>query len=105
MCSHYPGSIACLQKIEALASRSVTQARDVFDLHLLWSEERMRQIKPQINPQRAAAAAQNTATLSFDHFKSQVIPYLQPDDQSLYDSPDVWEHMQIDLMEKLENLA
>jgi hypothetical protein len=65
----------------------------------------MSQIKPQINPQRVAAAVQNTATLSFAHFKSQVIPYLQPDDQNLYESPDVWEHMQIDLMDKLENLA
>ncbi|MCK4707842.1 MAG: nucleotidyl transferase AbiEii/AbiGii toxin family protein, partial [Gammaproteobacteria bacterium] len=34
-CNHYPGEYAVMQKIQALAGRPATQARDVFDLYLL----------------------------------------------------------------------
>lgn len=104
MCPHYPGMIACRQKIEALAMRSVTQARDVFDLYLLGSDECLHQIRSQIDPHLVTAATTNLASLSFEHFQSQVVPYLHPEDQRIYASPDVWDQMQITLMEKLERL-
>ncbi|MDZ4200289.1 MAG: nucleotidyl transferase AbiEii/AbiGii toxin family protein [Kiritimatiellia bacterium] len=102
MCPHYPGAIACRQKIEALASRSVTQARDVFDLWLLGSDEPLRQARASLNPAQVASASRNLASLSYDHFQSQVIPYLSPDDQHLYGSAEAWDRMQIELMDKLE---
>ena len=37
-CRHYPGKIAVAQKIKALADRTVTQARDVFDFTILFTE-------------------------------------------------------------------
>ena len=36
-CRHYPGEVAVVQKIKALAGRTVTQARDVFDLAILFT--------------------------------------------------------------------
>lgn len=35
-CSHYTGGAAVVQKVRALAGRPVTQARDVFDLAILF---------------------------------------------------------------------
>ncbi len=101
LCSHYPAGIACRQKIEALATRAVPQARDVFDLWLLGSAERLCQARAEIDPGIRETAATNLASLSFDHFRGQVLPYLNPDDQRAYASADVWERMQLELMERL----
>ena len=101
LCSHYPAWVACRQKIEALATRAVPQARDVFDLWLLGTEERVRQARAALDPGVREAAATNLASLSFDHFRGQVLPYLKPGEQDAYASADVWEHMQLELMERL----
>lgn len=102
MTPHYPAEAALLQKISALGSRSVTQARDIFDLYLLLSEERLKNIAPELDNSMLDAARSNALALSFDDFKGQVVAYLQPDDQSTYDSPDVWESMQLKVLEMLE---
>lgn len=102
MCSHYTMFTACRQKIEALASRSVTQARDVFDLFLIGADEMIRDAVTQIKPGIMEAAAINIANLTFEHFKSQVIPYLQPDDQRTYNIASMWEQMQLELIDRLE---
>ena len=36
-CRHYAGEVAVVQKVKALAGRTVTQARDVFDLAILFT--------------------------------------------------------------------
>ena len=100
--AHYPGEVALLQKIEALATRRVTQARDVFDCYILLSTERMRLIRPLLDISRIEAARSNALALSFDDFKGQVLAYLQAEDQAAYDSPEVWESMQINLLHMLE---
>lgn len=101
MTAHYSGEAALLQKIEALATRSVTQARDIFDLHLLQSEERMQGIRSLVSETQLDSARQKALALSFDDFKGQVLAYLHPDDQSVYDSPEAWESMQLNLLEML----
>lgn len=102
MTAHYTGEAALLQKIEALATRSVTQARDIFDFHLLQSEERMRSIRSLLDEAQLESARQKALSLSFDDFKGQVLAYLHPEDQSAYDSPEAWESMQLGLLEMLE---
>jgi len=102
MTPHYPAEAALLQKISAMACRSVTQARDIFDLHLLQSPERMKTALPQLDNDVLEGARNNALALSFDDFKGQVIAYLQPEDQSRYDSPEVWESMQLKVLEMLE---
>lgn len=102
MAPHYPAEAALLQKISALGSRSVTQARDIFDLHLLLSKERFKRIESEIDRSVLEAARNNALALSFDDFKGQVIAYLQPEDQPAYDSPGVWESMQLTVLEMLE---
>jgi hypothetical protein len=102
MTPHYPCEIALLQKIEALAGRSVTQARDIFDLHLLLSEERMQQVRPLLDAATVDMARERVLDLSFDDFKGQVLAYMHPEDQAGYDSPQVWDAMQLRVLERLE---
>lgn len=102
MTPHYIAEAALLQKINALAGRSITQARDIFDLHLLQSRERLQRVLPQVDAASLEAARHNALTLTFDHFKGQVLSYLQPEDQALYDSPDAWESIQLRVLEMLE---
>jgi len=102
MTPHYPAETALLQKIQALARRSVTQARDIFDLHLLQSGERMRHVLPLLDAATRVAARQHVLDLSFDDFKGQVLAYLQPDDQASYDAPQIWESMQLTVLAQLE---
>lgn len=104
MTMHYPGETALHQKIEALATRSVPQARDVFDFHLLYSNERMQSLRGQVAASLLSLAMQNVLSLSFDDFKGQVLAYLGSDDQAMYDSPDAWDSMQLSVVEGLERL-
>lgn len=89
--SHYGINEAILQKILALAHRSLTQARDVFDLyHLL-----------HIAPHTKLAVLKNTkekavevlGSISFADYKSQVVSFLELDKQKIFDSKDYWRVM------------
>jgi len=104
MTMHYPGETALHQKIEALATRSVTQARDVFDFHLLYSDARMRALRGHVDASLLPLATQNAISLSYDDFKGQVLAYLAAEDQAMYDSPAAWDTMQLRVVEGLEQL-
>lgn len=88
---HYDAQAAAEQKVAALALRSATQARDVFDLELL--------LRP--NPALVAAlpsprrerAAERALELSFADFADQVLPFLDPEIAELYAEPAVWEQI------------
>ena len=89
--NHYTARSAVRQKVEALASRKQTQARDIWDLeHLL----RTTGVNPgPFTPaQRKTldAALDRAMSLSFDVFKAQVVPYLAPEHQEAYATPDAW---------------
>ncbi len=102
MTPHYPGEIALLQKIQALATRSITQARDIFDLHILQSKARMQAVKLLLDNATLDAAKHNALNLSFDDFKGQVLAYLRPDDQAVYDSPEAWDAIQLSVLDEME---
>jgi hypothetical protein len=102
MVSHYAPEAAYLQKVEALATRRATQARDVFDLHLLVLSGRVR-VRPEDQTLPfAARAAQNAMSVTFGVFRSQVLSYLDPDRQGQYDSRDVWDTMVLAVARALE---
>jgi len=99
--AHYPGDIALMQKLEALATRRVPQARDVFDFHILQSPERLHNIRARLTRTQIASARLNALSLSFEDFKGQVLAYLSEEDQAAYDSSDIWESMQLNLVDTL----
>lgn len=98
---HYTGEVPIAQKVAALAERSETQARDVFDLDLL-----LRRHQPSagsLEPRILEKAVERALELPFDAFRDQVLPFLEPDAAALYD-PAAWEQMQTFVAEALEAL-
>ncbi len=100
---HYPLAAALRQKVGALAGRSVVQARDVFDLGVLFAKSGGK--VDAIQPIRAVLpkAIERAMDVSYADFKSQVGSYLQPDHLDTYGSREAWDalHMRVvDLLEK-----
>jgi len=102
---HYLAPAAMVQKLEALLGRPQTQARDVFDLQLLFAKLPRR---PRLVPHLRAAlprAVEHVLSLSFDDYASQVLAYLAPDQSAPFAGRDAWEAMQLDVVDQLEELA
>ena len=100
---HYPAAAAWRQKIQALATRSVTQVRDLFDLNLLLNSGAV--VPANENTALAddllKAAEERCLAMRFEDFKSQVLSYLAPEHQPAYDDPGVWDHMVLSVTEAL----
>ncbi len=101
MASHYDVSSAYEQKVDAIVSRTATQARDIFDLNLLLNAGVDRKISNSRLRSRLHEAESNVMSVTFDIFKSQVLSYLPPDYQRQYDSASVWDDMVLRVVEAL----
>jgi hypothetical protein len=100
---HYPLAAALRRKVGALAGRSAVQARDVFDLGVLFARSGGR--VDALQPIRAllVKAIERAMDVSYADFKSQVASYLQPDHLDTYGSREAWDALQarvVDLLEK-----
>jgi hypothetical protein len=99
---HYPLAAALRQKVGALAGRSVIQARDVFDLGVLFAKSggkvdalhSIRSVLPK--------AIERATDVSYADFKSQVGSYLQPDHLDTYGSRGAWDALQMQVVDLLE---
>jgi len=101
MASHYDGSSAYEQKVDALVSRVSTQARDIFDLNLLLNAGLDRTISSSKLRSRLREAESNVMSVTFDIFKSQVLSYLPLDYQKQYNSASVWDDMVLKVVDAL----
>lgn len=104
--NHYTAQSAIRQKIHALAGRSETQARDVWDLdHLLRSTG--ADPRPLSDSVRGglSAATERVMSLEYDVFKAQVVPYLSDEDQATYGTRDAWERMRELVIERFQEFA
>lgn len=99
---HYPAEVAIRQKIRALADRSETQGRDIFDIYLLlpyFDEAKLRSIsKPSLEK-----AYHRTFEIDLERFRSSVLNYLSEDDMKMYDRKEVWEEIQTKVGEAIEH--
>ncbi|GAG93141.1 unnamed protein product, partial [marine sediment metagenome] len=101
MANHYPVEITCQQKIRTLISRRATQVRDVFDLYILLAS-RIEQVDfPEELRSNLKIAKENILSLDFGVFKSQVISYLEPEDQPRYESEEAWDNIRLHVVESL----
>lgn len=92
--NHYTARSAIRQKIQALAGRSETQARDIWDLdHLLRTTNADPRPLSQGVQDALPRAVEGAMSLGYDVFKAQVVPYLSADDQSIYGTRDTWNRM------------
>jgi predicted nucleotidyltransferase component of viral defense system len=102
MANHYSAPAVWRQKIGAILSRTSSQARDVFDLHLLL-EAGLKSADglSSDTKQDTARAKENILAMDFSQFKSQVVSYLEPEVQAHYDSEETWDAMRWRLIEAL----
>jgi hypothetical protein len=95
---HYLEGPATEQKILALAGRSETQARDVFDLDLLLRRSPLAPAAVDAGTRRAAA--ERGLELPYEAFADQVLPFLDPEVANLYDET-TWLQMQSSVIDQL----
>lgn len=98
---HYTADAAIEQKIGALAHRSETQARDVFDLELLLRRHRDAVGAGEIAPHILEVALERAFELPFEAFRDQVVRFLDPEITELYDDPAAWKRMKAFVTERL----
>jgi len=99
--SHYDIQSAILQKIDALANRSVIQARDIFDLYVLNSQCDSSVLKwPKGDQALFLKARENIYTVSYDEFRDKVVLYLQESDTDIYNTSSIWDEIRL----KVDNL-
>jgi predicted nucleotidyltransferase component of viral defense system len=104
LCTHYSSRDAFIQKIEALAGRPQTQARDIFDLFLLLHSCSEIQNIDKVDTNIIERAQYNALSITFSDFKSQVIAFLMPTYQAQYDSLQQWEYIATQVVNQLELL-
>lgn len=105
MANHYDSHSTYEQKVEALITRSTTQARDIFDINLLLNAGVDIKISSSKLKSRLHEAESNVMSVTFDIFKSQVLSYLHPDYQKQYDSESVWDDMVLKVVEAISKRA
>lgn len=104
--NHYTARSAVRQKIAALAARAETQARDLWDLeHLLRTTGADPRPLTTADRKAVAEAIDRAMGLTFDVYKAQVVPYLTPDHQQLYGTPQAWERICELVLDRLSELA
>mgnify|MGYP003394612812 CR=1 FL=1 len=102
-CQHYKGKMAAVQKLQALAGRAETQARDVFDLHILYLAGHLdkKQIKDETNSKERSDALSALNSLDYDAYNGQVVEYLEGDAKERFGNKKVWGEMRRQIEEVL----
>jgi predicted nucleotidyltransferase component of viral defense system len=101
---HYDLNSAVGQKIEALATRSETQARDIFDLHLLSAQHRGGYNSDKALAAKIARAGERLFEVGFEKFRDTVLAYLIPEDRANYDSVALWDEIKLGVDRLLEEI-
>ncbi|MGB7568386.1 MAG: nucleotidyl transferase AbiEii/AbiGii toxin family protein [Chitinivibrionales bacterium] len=105
MCPHYDAEAAMLQKIEAVAGRSATQARDIFDLYLLITQASPP--KKQTGPGKTELlkkAIKNIYSVDFNQFKDTVLLYFPYEERRFYDDIGRWDEIRLIASQCIEEL-
>lgn len=93
---HYDIQSAIMHKIETLATRSVIQTRDIFDLYILSSQFQPSEGKKiTANSAKLTKAYENVFEISFEQFRDTVISYLSSEDQTIYNSSALWDEIKL----------
>jgi hypothetical protein len=93
---HYDITSAVTQKIDALATRTVIQALDIFDLFVLGPQvdsPKISKIRPEA--EKLKKAHRNIFAIEFEQFRDTVLAYLAPEDQVVYASTAVWNEVKL----------
>lgn len=100
--THYNAQSAIAQKIEALAGRPQTQARDVYDLALLLA--RYQGPLRAVSEELVVKATSCAMGIDYDQFRGQVVEFLADDAKEFYSTSASWEALQLQVIAALERL-
>jgi len=111
---HYDAMSSLMQKIDALASRTAIQARDVFDIYILQAQYKglesedagaknsgIREM-PSINKLKSAHS--NIFEINFPQFRDTVLSYLSEEDRFAYSTPASWDEIKLKVALFIEEL-
>ena len=98
---HYGVEAATVQKVAALAGRTQTQARDVFDLELLLRRRPL--VRGSVDPELLESAVERALEQDYGAFRDQVLPFLEVGAAELYGSSAAWEQLQTFVADRLES--
>ena len=102
--NHYAPAAATLQKIHALAQRTETEPRDVFDLDLLLAGY-PGAVKPgDVSGAILDGASDAAFGISYQAYEELVLDYLEDEFVPIYRRPEVWDNMVTRVVETLERL-
>jgi len=101
---HYGQASAVKQKAAALAGRPLTQARDIFDLHFLFSQGGGKALS-KLPLETLTQAAENCLNISWQDYQGQVVAYLPTEHQAAYGGKTFWENMQEMVFKELQQSA
>lgn len=103
-CQHYGGDVAIVQKVKALAGRAVTQARDVFDLAILYrgGNAPSAPLKRLMPEQELTQAIDALMALSWADYQGQVLEFLVANSRDEYGDKKAWEWLQTFVLESME---
>jgi len=102
---HYPLDAALRQKVGAMANRRVAQARDVFDLALLFARAGGSVDALLAVRENLPRALDRAMGVSWDEFQAHVVSYLRPEQQAAYASRNAWDALQLAVVERLGSLS
>ena len=103
LATHYTSHAAIAQKIHALAARTEPQARDIFDLNVLFSRADARGMSlDDVQRRHVPEAIENAVAISFDEYLSKVVAYLDATQAALYADRSAWDAMQEQVVRRLE---
>lgn len=100
--NHYEGRVALEQKIKALIGRNQTQARDIFDINLLLSHN--ISISSSMSKAQIDSAISNALSIEYEDYLGQVVAFLEPAHQQLYQDKIYWEKILNNVIGRLEKI-
>ncbi len=105
LATHYDIEMAIVQKIHALAERAEPQARDIFDLNLLFARpEAAKFVARRVKNRWLSNAIEHALSISFDDYTSKVVAYLELEQADLFSGRSFWNTIQGDVVNRLEAL-
>jgi hypothetical protein len=104
LCPHYTGVAAIVQKIRALAGRPVTQARDVFDLGILFGGGHGASMSwvQRLTDDELEKAIDCLMGLSWQDYEGQVVEFLEVDGRGEYGNKGAWDSLQNLVLSRLQ---
>lgn len=104
LANHYVPTAAVEQKVAALALRSETQARDIFDLDFLFTGFPRESAAAEVVPYQLEIARGRVFEVTYREYQELVVAYLDPAFVAMYNHKTEWERMALHVAATLDTM-